>query len=216
MKWIISLILFLIFSCTSSRITSSWKAENVTAKKYNKILVLGLIRDADRSIQEKMEQHIVGDLTDLGYNSLSALKVYGPRAFEQLNEETALDKIKNSGVDAVITIVMLDKTKERKYIPGNIWYSPYGYYYNRFWGYYGTMYHRIYEPGYYITDTRYFWESNLYDMSDHQSLVFSAQTESFDPTSSDALADEYGHLLINEMLKNNVIKKMNELPGKAF
>ena len=46
--------LFLLVGCgPSSRITSSWKAENIQPKKYNRIVVLGLIRDADRTLREK-------------------------------------------------------------------------------------------------------------------------------------------------------------------
>ena len=55
------------------------------------------------------------------------------KSFEKMEEQAAIEKIKNTGVDAVITIVLLDKKKERKYIPGNIYYSPYSYYYNNFW-----------------------------------------------------------------------------------
>jgi hypothetical protein len=118
-------------------------------------------------------------------------------------------------VEAVLTVVLLDKEKERKYVPGNTFYSPYGYYYNRFWGYRTTLYRRIYEPGYYVTDTKYFWESNLYDMND-QKLVYSVQTQSFDPGNSESLGHEYGQLIINDMVKSNVIRKAGELQPRGF
>jgi hypothetical protein len=190
--------------CTTSKITTSWKAENAVVRKYDKILVLGLIHEADRTIQEKMENHLVGDLKQLGYHALSSLDEYGPRAFDKMDEQAAVEKLKNSGVDAVLTIVLLDKEKERKYVPGNIHYSPYGYYYNRFWGYRTALFHRIYEPGYYVTNTRYFWESNLYDMST-QTLVYSAQTQSFEPASSASLGHEYGQMIVKNMVKQNVL-----------
>ena len=191
--------------CTTSKITTSWKAENTVPQKYNKILVLGLIREADRTLQENMENHFVGDLKELGYNAVSSLKEYGPKAFDKMDEEAALSKLKNSGVDAVITIVLLDKEKERKYVPGNMYYSPYGYYYNRFWGYRSTLYRRIYEPEYYVTNTKYFWESNLYDMST-QKLVYSVQTQSFDPANLESMGHEYGQLIVKDMVKQNVLK----------
>ena len=218
MKKIIGMLvlIFLAAGCTTSRITSTWKAENVVAKDYKKVMVLGLIREADRTIQENMENHLVDDLKDLGYNAVSALKEYGPKAFDKMDEDEALAKLKASGIDAVITIVLLDKEKERTYVPGRLIYSPYGYYYGRFWGYYGTIYRRIYEPGYYVTDTRYFWESNLYDLSDHQQLVYSVQTQSFAPANSDALGHEYGELIVKCMVKANVLSKGTVPAGKAF
>ena len=199
-------LLLIAFGCSSSKITSSWKAENTIPKKYNKIMVLGLIRETDRALQERMENHLVGDLKDLGYNAVSCLQEYGPKAFDKLEEEAAIAKLKSTGVDAVLTVVMLDKQKESRYVPGNIYYTPYSYYSNRFWGYSTTLYRRIYEPGYYINSTKYFWESNLYDMS-NQKLIYSVQTESFDPASSESLGHEYGHLIINDMLKKNVVLK---------
>ena len=132
-----------------------------------------------------------------------------------MNEESAIETLRSSGVDAVCTIVLLDKQKESKYIPGNIYYSPYSYYSNRFWGYRTTLYRRIYEPGYYVTNTKYFWESNFYDM-DTQKLIYSVQTQSFDPATSESLGHEYGQMIVKDMVKNNVIKNVSEIPGKEF
>jgi hypothetical protein len=152
-----------------------------------------------------MENHFVGDLQEKGYNAVSSLREYGPKAFDGMDEAAAISKLKSSGVDAVITIVLLDKKKERYYVPGRLYYSPYGYYYNRFWGYRGTLYQRIYEPGYYVTDTEYFWESNLYDMKTQQ-LIYSVQTKSFDPASSESLAHEYGKMIIQNMAEKQVLQ----------
>lgn len=199
-------LMSLFMSCSTTKITSTWKAGNIVPKHYNKILVLGLIRDADRSLQEKMETHLVNDLKEMGYNAVSSLNEYGPKAFAGMEEAAAVSKLKQSGIDAVITIVLLDKQKEKHYIPGHTFYSPYGYYYNRFWGYFGTLNRRIDEPGYYVTDTRYFWESNFYDM-EQQTLVYSIQTRSFDPASSESLGHEYGQLIIGDMVKHHVLLK---------
>ncbi len=203
----------MITGCSSSNITSSWKAENTVPKQYNKIMVLGLIRDNDRNLQEKMENHFIGDLRDLGINAVSSLKEYGPKVFDNMDEKAAIEKLKNSGIDAVLTIVLLDKQKERKYVPGNVYYTPYSYYSNRFWGYRTTLYQRIYEPGYYVTDTKYFWESNFYDMSD-QKLVYSVQTETFEPSNAESLGHEYGLLIVKNMVKQNIFAEQ-KLPAKT-
>jgi hypothetical protein len=196
------------FGCNTSKITNSWKSDNTADYKFKKILVLGLIRESDRTLQQNMENHLVEDLLRRGYKAESALTEYGPKAFDKMDEEAAIGKIKNTGVDAVITIVLLDKKKERKYIPGNLFFSPYGYYYNHFWGYRSTLYNRIYEPGYYVTDTKYFWESNLYDM-ETQKLVYSVQTQSFDPSNSESMGHEYGQIIVKDMIRNNILNNNN-------
>ena len=206
--WIGLTLMVMSFGCNTSKITNSWKSDNTVDYKFKKILVLGLIRESDRTLQQNMENHLVEDLLHRGYKAESALTEYGPKAFDKMDEEAAIGKIKNTGVDAVITIVLLDKKKERKYIPGNLFFSPYGYYYNHFWGYRSTLYNRIYEPGYYVTDTKYFWESNLYDM-ETQKLVYSVQTQSFDPSNSESMGHEYGQIIVKDMIRNNILNNNN-------
>jgi len=96
-----------------------------------------------------------------------------------------------------------------------LYYSPYGYYYNRFWGYRTALYNRIYEPEYYVIDTKYFLESNLYDMNS-QKLVYSVQTQSFDHANSNALGHEYGRLIVKNMVKQNVLQQQSTLTAKPF
>jgi hypothetical protein len=205
--WIGFALFIIAAGCTStSKITSTWKAKNVQPKNYNKILVLGLMNVADRTIREKMEEHLAEDLNTLGYNAICACEVFDPKAFNNMTEEAAINKLKNQGIDAVLTVVLLDKQKESKYVPGNIYYSPYGYYYNRFWGYRSTLYRRIYEPGYYVSDTKYFWESNLYDMASQQ-LVYSVQTQSFSPDNANILGHEYAKLIVKDIVKHKVLQQ---------
>lgn len=197
--------LLLLAGCgTTSQITSSWNANDVQQKKYKKIVVLGLIRDADRTTREKMEQHIVGDLKELGYDAVCSCDEYNPKAFEGMSEKQAIDKLRNSGVDAVLTVTLLDKEKEKYYVSGRNNYYPGNIYYNHFYGYYRTMYQRVYSEGYYVTNTKYFWESNFYDLESNQ-LLYSAQSQSFDPASTESLSHEYGQMIIKDMVKRSVI-----------
>jgi hypothetical protein len=134
--------------------------------------------------------------------------LYGPKAFENLEEKAAVDKIRSGGYDAVITIVLLDKSKEEYYVPGSshvrvLSVPPYS---KRFWGYYSYRYVHVYTPGYYVTNTSYFWESNLYDLQSND-LVYSVQTKSFDPSGSESLAHEYGRLIVGDMVKKGFFAK---------
>jgi hypothetical protein len=201
---IIVLVLLTAAGCGTSKITSVWKAPLLNPPAYDKILVLGLISAKDRSIQENMESHMAGDLNDLGYHAISSLQEYGPKAFDKMTETVALSKLKNSKVDAILTIVLLKKSRERQYVTPPVIYPPYASEYNRFWLYRSRLVGRIYEPGYYVTNTRYFWESNLYDMKTQQ-LLYSAQTESFDSSEPASLGHEYGQLIVKNMVKQGVL-----------
>lgn len=197
-------IVVLLENCYSSVITNTWQAEDSNKKTMKKILVLAIDNNKDRSIRVKLENHLVNDLTKKGINAFSAIESYGPLFLSGLQESEAINKIKGQGFDAVLTVVLLDKEKEKHYIPGRITYTPYSMYYRRFWGYYSTVYDRVYEPGYYTENTNYFWESNLYDLSD-KSLIYSAQTKSFDPNNLEILADEYGKIISNDLFKKGIL-----------
>ncbi len=199
----------------TTQITSSWKAENIQPKKFKKIIVLGLIREKDRTLRENMEQQLAANLRARGYEAVCACNEYGPKAFENMTEEDAITKLKSSGAEAVLTIVLLDKTKEQFYVPGQVRYTPYYLYYNRLWGYSRVMYGRIYTEGYYTEDTRYFWETNLYDLEKND-LLYSAQSQSFDPASSEKLGIEYGKIIITDMVSKKVLENLNTTTKKGM
>jgi hypothetical protein len=212
---IAAMVAMLATGCSTSMITSTWKSSSVTAKPYKRILVLGLIGEPDRTMREKMEQHIAGDLRDLGYNAVCACEAYVPKAFDGVSEKEAVKFLSEEGFDAVITVVLLNKEKERYYTPGRVQYSPYSVQHRRFWGYYTTMHGRVFEPGYYSATTKYFWETNLYDLSD-LSLVYSAQSQSFDPESYNKLAHEYGLMIVKNMQKQGVLQLQTAQALKSF
>ena len=205
------LLLAIASGCSNSKITSSWRTPDTVQTPVNKIMVVGLIREADRTMKEQLEEHMINDLKALGYNAVSAYKEYGPKAFENMDEKAVLEKLKNSNVDAVITIVLLSKQRERLYRPAAIIQSPYAVHYNRFWGYYSTLSDRIYSPGYYETSTKYFWESNMYCMCD-KALLYSSQTQSFNPQSSGTLGHEYGKKIVSDMLKKKILTNRQPMP----
>ena len=110
----------LLFSCQTSKITSTWTDKDVSPKKYNKILVLGVLKDNDHELQSRMEKHLAGDLNDLGYSAFAASEIYPPNTFINGDTVKAIEAINNKGFDAVLTIVLLNKQKERKYVPPRI------------------------------------------------------------------------------------------------
>jgi len=196
--------ILLLSACASSKITNTWISPKAPIQKYNKIMVVGINGNETWGSKEKMERELVDRLRERGQNGVAATDTYGPKAFRNLNEDTVVKRLEGTGVDAVLTIVLLNKTKEKYYVPARVYYTPYIMYHHHFWGYYNTMTARIYSPGYYTYDKKYFWESNLYDMKTKE-LIYSVQTESFNPSSSEQLAHEYSDLIIKNMSNNTVI-----------
>ncbi|MFM7511305.1 MAG: hypothetical protein ACKO33_06005 [Bacteroidota bacterium] len=59
--------LLLLWGCSSSScITSPWRWPDRATLSFKKVVVLGLIRDADRTIREEMEQYLAAALRNRG------------------------------------------------------------------------------------------------------------------------------------------------------
>lgn len=211
MKKIILLFLAAaLFSCQPTKITQSWAVKDATPKQYKKILVLGVLTDNDIELQTKMENHLAGDLKDLGYNAVAANVIFPPGTFVKGDTAKAKAALEGKGFDAIMTIVLLDKKKDTYYVPGRI--TDYARFerYGRFDRYYNIVTERIYTPGYYTDETKYVWENNFYDLQSKQ-LIYSARSRSFDITSKTALAHTYGQLMAENLVKKNILIR----PGKA-
>ncbi|MEP6712345.1 MAG: hypothetical protein ABJA37_08020 [Ferruginibacter sp.] len=207
-KFLIPVLLLVLISCNSTKITSSWKAPGVQKSNYNKIIVFGIFNPKGRTMREYVENELVSQLKSLGYNAVSALAEFGPKAFAKVKEEDLTAQLKSTGYDAVLTTVLLDKAQEKDYNPGNVSYQPVGYRYNRFGRYYTTIYDRVYEPGYYTTSTNYFLESNLYDLGTSD-LIYSVQSKAFSPSSSAELANDYSKRIVKDLKTKGVLTKKN-------
>ncbi len=207
LKWIIGAFALLsIISCNSTQVISSYKDEKAAAKDYKKILVLGIFQPKERALREETEIQLVSRLKDQGYNAVSAMEDFGPKAFEKVSEDQLAEKLKSTGYDAVITTALLDKTKEENYQPGSSRLQPIGVYYNRFGRYYSTVYDRVYTPGYYTTSTDYFLESNFYDIKSGD-LIYSVQTKTFDPSSASSLANDNSKTVVQDLKDKGVLIK---------
>lgn len=165
-------------------------------------MVWGILTEKDSSLREKMETHLVNDLAGKGYHAISSSSVFGSRAYKKLSEKEIVEQFKNSGVDAVITIVLLDKSKEEVYVPPTILNNPSAF--DHVDKYYSTVYDKIFSPGYYVSTTNYFWESNLFEVSADKH-IYSVRTKSFDPASAGMQAHESGLIIIKDMIKKKVI-----------
>ncbi len=194
-----------IFSCSSTKISSSWKDENARTKPYHNVMVWGLMTEKDSSLRKQMEIHLVNDLIGKGYHAVASMDVYKSKAYQKLSSKEIVDEFKLTGVDAVITIALLNKEKEEKYYPGGFYNQPpNANMYGNLDHYYSGIYERVYTPGYYITTTTYFWESSLFEVKADK-MIYSVQTNSFDPINTQSLAHENGLKIIKDMVKQKVI-----------
>ena len=159
LAFVISLPMLVALSgCGSSTsILRSWHdpAVTVTDGAYNKVLVIGLIKD--EATRRASEDRMAAFMNGHGVVSYAYLGA----DVETINEEGMNARMVMDGIDAVLIMRLLDRTKEQTYVPGTVYPT----YYRDPWSYYGYSYSAYHSPGYVQTDITYTVETNLYGTS---------------------------------------------------
>lgn len=206
MLWCIPVALLLIAGCSSSRLTTSWVSKDLQAQgsHFNKVLVLGMLSAKNRAVKVNMENELANGLKKMGVQAVTATDVYGPKAFRHKSEKQVLRMLKRDGVDGVVTIAMVDKNSRRQFVPGYYGAGP-----GFFWSYYS-----FYSPymwgapygGYYERTTSYSFETNLYDLNNKNKMLYSAQSETIDPSSPEKLSVDFSKTILEDITQKHIFR----------
>ena len=200
-------ILALLFSCASStEITGAWRNPK-SGKDVNSILVTALTSRANA--RQTVETDLADELQNQGVKTIKSFDIMPPTFTEakEPDKEALLEKIKGTDVDAILTVALINKETESRYVPGSVGYAPitrFGYY-GRFGGYYTTLFPSMYSPGYYAEDKTYFIETNLYDAKTEE-LLWSAQSQTYNPGGLAIFSREFAVQVVERMRRDNIIQ----------
>jgi hypothetical protein len=205
--FISALAMIMVSSCgPSQKVTSSWKNPQVTAApKYNKIFIAALV--ANPRYKSVIENDLANAARARGLQVVSSADIF-PNTYtsnSNVSKDDVLAKVRATGSDAIMTVSLVDKASETRYVPGSTTYMPHmGY--GGFGGYYGYAYGSMYStPGYYTEDKTYFMEARLFDAS-NESLVWSAQSEAYNPSKIEKFSKDYTATLVERMKRDWSIK----------
>ena len=206
---IIILTAVCLTACTpGTQITGSWKNNDAQAAATHIGAILVTALTPRVNARQSIENDLARALEEKGYKTIKSMEVLPPTFTDggKPDKEELLSRIGNAGADAILTVALIDEETESRYVPGNAGYAPmprFGYY-GTFWGYYNTWYPTLYSPGYYEDDKVYFIETNLYD-ADTEELLWSAQSETYNPTSLPDFASEFAEAVVSRMQKDDLL-----------
>lgn len=203
---LIAIICFAVASCSpSTKILGSWTGPNTPTAGYTDIFVTAI---TDNIVaRNTIETDIDNLLNEKKIDAMSSFDIIKPGyKASEADKARIVEEIRATGSDAILTVALLDETSETRYVPGTTMYSPMGYggYYGRFSGYYSYYNPVMYDPGYYATDKNYYIEMNLYDVNTEE-LVWSAQSESTNPSSIEAFSAAFSQLVVGQLLKDGLL-----------
>ena len=187
-------VALLLTSCVSTELTSVWTSQG-DAEPLTKLLVVGV---SDSEHQRRVfEDTFVSKINEAGLVAVAGYHMLD--ATGNPNPDQVLEKVSALDVDAVLVTHVLGVEEKSIFHPPTIHTVPYRYY-DSFSGYYRTVYDYVHQPGYTTNHVEVRLETNLYDSASH-SLLWSAQSRTLDPKSTEKLISE---------LSTQVIKGLRE------
>ena len=198
-------ITLVIQSCSpTTKIIATWK--DPAARPYKSFIVVAIAKDI--AVRSEVESRMVARLVDQpGISAVPSSSIFehfdkGDTLNSKSAQEKMLAEIKQSGFEAIITFALVRKEEKTTYVPGTTYNPGYGYY----GPYYGYGYSYYNSPGYYTTDQTYYIESNVYDAATLK-LVWSTQSEIFDPSSLKTACNSFTYVMLNALKKGKLIYK---------
>jgi len=201
---------WLVACAPSMKITSSWMNHETTGKnKYEKIFLLAMTSNMNARQTVENAQATAASAKDMA--TIKSSEVFSPSFLKHdPGKEAIIQKIRETGCDAVFTSALIKSTEVSHYVPGTSTYMPYPTYgyYGSFGGYYGQHNAIMYDPGYYTEDKTYFIESNLYDMQTG-AIIWSVQSEAYNPSNLAAASKTYSEMLMKKLKEEGGLYRKN-------
>ena len=189
--------LVLFVGCVpSTKVVQSWREPSVTITEgaYNKVLVIGLIKD--EATRRTAEDRMAAMMNDHGLVSYGYL---GPDP-EAINDQGMNGRMRADGIDGVLIMRLVDRSREQTIVPGTVYPA----YYRSPWSMYGYSYGYYSTPGYVRVDVEYHVETNLYSTK-REGLIWSSTTSTLNPGDLDGMVHDIMRVVYQRMKKDGFV-----------
>lgn len=218
---LLSLIAFaFIFAACSpaKKSTGVWvNKEKLQGKTFNNFFIIVMTADIQAKVQ--LEKDLEAVVVSRGHKAVKSIDVM-PQSLDTPRMPTKAEivsKVKASGCNAVFIASLLSKDEAVRFTAESTSYNVTAPYYaysiyptyaytGNYAGYYDNAYQTVYRPSYFTQEKTYFIQSNLFDVATEE-IMWSAQSEVFDPTSLPRFSKTYIATLMQQLEKEKLLKK---------
>ena len=209
--------LFVLFGllttgCHSPRLSTVYEPGSIIPVHYNKIMVIGINKKGNDTLRAQLEQQLVNQLRAIGYTAISSFREFGRDGLRGLGEINTYQKLCYNGIDAVLTVSLIDQSNKAYKHSALNKKHPGAYYYDRIWNY-----RKIQDEGGSGSIPRFVWESILFDLGSLKPLCV-MQTAGYTNADINKDINELPQWIIARMLREKIIRKQEPLAvsPKAF
>ena len=175
-------------SKTATSFSQSYRNPGYEETVFKNVLVIAIAQDQDS--RQAFEDALTSAVANEGGTAQASIGVLPHE--EQLTEDQLHAAIDAGGFDGVLLSRLMSVDKDSEYTPPKKYNNPrtryyaaspgWGYGYGGFYGFYGTTFAEVHEPGYFETSTTLTLETNLYSVATNE-LVWTGRSETIDPES---------------------------------
>jgi hypothetical protein len=187
-------------SCTTTRITSSWREpdKTVSVEQLNKVLVVAMLKDetSRHKAEDQMKMYLQGKGI-VSYNYLE-------QSINEKDEKQIIEKIKADNFDGAVIMRLIDVDRDVNYVPGRM--SSYPFYYRSFGGYYRRSWIYYSTPNRYFTTKTYTIEVNIYSIKEDR-IIWAGLTETTNPEGVDKMTNDIAKVVYQKMIQEGFIRK---------
>ena len=199
-RLVLALAMTLTVAACATKPLAEWHDSNFAGKVDN-VLIIGV---SDQPVvRRQFEDTFVKELAALG---VKAKPSYQLLTDEQISSKDALEAaLRDQSMDTVLITRVIGVEQIDTYTPPTYSYSPYTLdrHYRDYYSYYNHAV-QVATPGYWDKYEVVKVESNLYDRASQQ-LIWSIQSESFDPGSARQLIDDQLKVAIKSLRNTGLI-----------
>ncbi len=164
---------------------------------------------SDNVVRSTIENNMADALHENDVKVIKSVDEFPPKIIkDSIRTETIIERARNKGAGAILTVTLQKKGTETMYVPGNNYiYSPLARYsyYDSFGMYYSFWRPYYYDPGYYTVEQVYFFETNLFDAKTGK-LIWSAQSKTYDPGSLQSFSKSLAKTVVNKLQNDGLLK----------
>jgi len=203
------LIVLIIAGCSSNRIATTWKTQHIIPSAYHRVMVVAILPDEDSIVRDQIETSFTTALANMGYNTVTAISEFGRTGLKDLDEDETYKKLLDKGIDAVVTVALVNKTKESSSTVVAAHTYRNNFFFNRIFQYKDNLT----QPGNNSPFEEYYWECILFDLYRLEAGI-AVQTPPSSKPAQLKMGDQLARHLIRRMAREKTLKKQKQ--PKAF
>ena len=194
-----AVLLMILTACATTKLSGTWKDENLSGKKFQKLLIIGAAKQ--QNVRELFEDEFVRQLEAQGVKAIPSYTLIP--AEKMLDKETIVSHITENSIDAVLITRLTGSRGEREMETGNTYRVPYAYY-NQMHEYYKKGLESTQEPSPATTHKVIILETNIYN-AETEKLAWATASDVYVQDATYKLTKDFIKVIVSKLVSDKVI-----------